>query len=46
DAFNLSNNATVLGRQFNRRLTGATGFQKTTEIMNPRVARIGLRITM
>jgi hypothetical protein len=45
DLFNLFNNATVLGRQYDMRLTGATGFNKTLEIMNPRIARIGARFT-
>lgn len=46
DLFNLGNAATVLGRQFDRRLarTSPTGFGKTLEIMNPRIARLGVRI--
>jgi hypothetical protein len=48
DVFNLSNNATVLGRQYNHRFArnapGGTGFGNTLEIMNPRIARIGLRV--
>ena len=43
DLFNLLNSATVLSRQYDARLTGATGFGQTLEIMNPRVARIGVR---
>jgi hypothetical protein len=43
DVFNLFNSGTVLGRQYNRRLTGATGFNQVLEIMNPRIARVGLR---
>jgi hypothetical protein len=43
DIFNLTNSATVLGRQYDYRLTGSTGFNKTLEIMNPRIARIGVR---
>jgi hypothetical protein len=45
DVFNLFNAGTVLGRQYDARLTGATGFGQTLEIMNPRVARIGVRFT-
>ena len=44
DVFNLFNSATVLGRQYDYRLTGATGFNQVLEIMNPRIARIGLRL--
>jgi hypothetical protein len=46
DIFNLWNNATVLGRQYNHRFptTSPTGFGHTLEIMNPRIARIGLRL--
>jgi hypothetical protein len=43
DVFNLLNAGTVLGRQYDARLTGATGFLQTLEIMNPRVARLGIR---
>jgi hypothetical protein len=43
DVFNLFNSGTVLGRQFDRRLTGPTGFNQVLEIMNPRIARIGAR---
>jgi hypothetical protein len=35
----------VLSRQYDARLTGATGFGQTLEIMNPRVARLGVRFT-
>lgn len=47
DIFNLGNAATVLGRQFDRRFsrTSPTGFGRTLEIMNPRIARLGLRLT-
>jgi hypothetical protein len=45
DVFNLFNADTVLGRQYDARLTGATGFGQTLEIMNPRIARIGARFT-
>jgi hypothetical protein len=40
DIFNLLNSATILGRQYNMRLTTANTVQ---EIQNPRIARIGLR---
>jgi hypothetical protein len=43
DLFNLFNSGTVLGRQYNLRATGATGFNQVLEIMNPRIARIGVR---
>jgi len=43
DVFNLFNSGTVLGRQYDYRLTGATGFNQVLEIMNPRIARVGLR---
>ena len=43
DIFNLFNQATVLGRQYDVTATGDTGSGKVLEIMNPRVARIGLR---
>jgi hypothetical protein len=45
DVFNLLNTGTVLGKQYDARLTGATGFDQTLEIMNPRIARLGLRFT-
>jgi hypothetical protein len=45
DVFNLFNNATQLGAQYDARLTGATGFNQTLEIMNPRIARIGARFS-
>jgi hypothetical protein len=44
DIFNLTNAGTVLGRQYDKRLTGATGFDQTLEIMNPRILRVGLRM--
>ncbi len=43
DVFNLLNVDTVLGRQYDLRLTGPTGFNQVLEIVNPRIARIGLR---
>ena len=45
DIFNLLNSATVLARQYDVRLTGVTGFGQTLEVMNPRIARIGVRFT-
>src|SRR4051794_3172730 len=45
DVFNLLNAGTVLGRQYDVRLTGPTGFGNTLEIMNPRIARLGVRFT-
>jgi len=44
DVFNLTNSATVLGKQYNLRATGATGFDQVLEIMNPRILRLGGRI--
>jgi hypothetical protein len=43
DLFNVLNSATVLAKQYDARLIGATGFGQTLEIMSPRVARIGVR---
>jgi hypothetical protein len=45
DLFNVLNSATVLARQYDARLVGATGFGQTLEIMSPRVARFGVRFT-
>jgi hypothetical protein len=45
DVFNVLNSGTVLGRQYDERLTGATGFGNVLEIMNPRIARLGVRFT-
>ena len=45
DVFNLMNSGTTLGKQYDARLTGATGFGNTLEIMNPRIARLGARFT-
>jgi hypothetical protein len=42
DVFNLFNNATVLGRQYNARVTT---YNQVLEIMNPRIARLGARFT-
>jgi len=44
DVFNVFNSGTVLGRQYDYRLTGATGFDQVLEIMNPRILRVGARI--
>jgi Carboxypeptidase regulatory-like domain/TonB-dependent Receptor Plug Domain len=44
DVFNVGNAATVLGRQYDMRLTGATGFNQVLEIMNPRILRLGFRV--
>jgi hypothetical protein len=41
DLFNLSNAATVLGRQYDLRLTT---FNNILEVMNPRILRLGLRV--
>jgi hypothetical protein len=43
DVFNLFNSATVLARQYDARLTGPSGFDQVLEVMNPRIARIGVR---
>jgi hypothetical protein len=40
DVFNIFNNATVLGKQYNARVTT---YNQVLEIMNPRIARIGVR---
>jgi hypothetical protein len=45
DVFNVANSATVLGQQYDLRLTGATGFNQVLEIMDPRIFRIGARFT-
>jgi hypothetical protein len=45
DIFNIFNSATVLGRQYNANVTGGTtGYTQVLEIMQPRIARVGLRI--
>ena len=43
DVFNMLNSGTVLGKQYDARLTGPTGFGQVLEIMNPRIARLGVR---
>jgi Carboxypeptidase regulatory-like domain/TonB-dependent Receptor Plug Domain len=45
DVFNVGNKATVLGRQYDQRLTGPTGYNQVLEIMNPRILRLGARVT-
>jgi carboxypeptidase family protein/TonB-dependent receptor-like protein len=45
DLFNVFNSGTILARQFDARLTGPTGFGQTLEVMNPRIARVGVRFT-
>jgi carboxypeptidase family protein/TonB-dependent receptor-like protein len=45
DVFNVGNRATILGRGYDFRLTGPTGFNRPLEIMNPRIARLGVRLT-
>ena len=43
DVFNLTNASTTLGRQYDATATGSTGFDRTLEIMNPRLVRLGVR---
>lgn len=45
DIFNLLNSATILQREYDKSRTGPTGFNAIREIMQPRIARIGLRVT-
>jgi hypothetical protein len=45
DVFNLFNSGTVLGRQYDFRRTGATGFNQVLEIINPRIMRLGARFS-
>jgi hypothetical protein len=45
DVFNVLNSGTLLGKQYDARATGATGYDQTLEIMNPRIARLGVRFT-
>lgn len=46
DIFNILNSATVLGRQYNAAAAaGNTGYTQVLEVMQPRIARVGLRIT-
>lgn len=44
DLFNLFNNATVLGKTYDARLTGPLGFGQVREIMQPRIVRLGVRV--
>jgi hypothetical protein len=44
DVFNLTNAATVLGRQYDLRASGATGYNAILEVMNPRILRLGARL--
>jgi hypothetical protein len=46
DVFNVTNSATILGKQFDIRRDPAlpTGFNKPLEVMNPRILRVGLRL--
>jgi hypothetical protein len=41
DLFNALNSATVLGREYNQRLTS---YDSVREIMNPRILRLGVRV--
>jgi hypothetical protein len=43
DLFNVLNRSTVLGRQYDVTATGSTGYNQPLEIMNPRLARLGVR---
>ena len=45
DLFNITNAATVLSRQYDASRIGPTGFLKTLSVMNPRIARVGIRVT-
>ena len=45
DVFNVGNVATVLGKQYDLRRTGPTGYNQVLEIMNPRILRLGARFT-
>jgi hypothetical protein len=42
DVFNLFNSATVLGRQYSKQ---SAKYTQIAEIMQPLIARLGLRIT-
>ena len=44
DVFNVTNAATVLGKQYDLRRTGPTGYNQILEVMNPRILRLGGRI--
>jgi hypothetical protein len=45
DVFNVPNAATPLGKTYDLRLTGPTGFNQILEIMNPLIVRLGARIS-
>jgi hypothetical protein len=45
DVFNAANVATPLGKTYDLRLTGPTGFNQILEIMNPLIVRLGARVT-
>ncbi|MGH9888190.1 MAG: Rieske (2Fe-2S) protein [bacterium] len=44
DVFNALNADTVLGKQYDARMTGLFPFGQVLEIMNPRIARLGFRL--
>jgi hypothetical protein len=45
DVFNVLNAATPLGKTYDLRLSGPTGFNQILEIMNPLIVRLGARVT-
>jgi hypothetical protein len=45
DVFNVANAATPLGKTYDIRLSGPTGFNQILEIMNPLIVRLGARVT-
>lgn len=45
DVFNVANAATPLGKTYDLRLSGPTGFNQILEIMNPLIVRLGARVT-
>jgi hypothetical protein len=45
DVFNVANAATPLGKTYDVRLIGPTGFNQILEIMNPLIVRLGARVT-
>jgi hypothetical protein len=45
DIFNLANVSTELRRQYNVKATGTRAFNSVLEIVNPRILRLGLRLT-
>ena len=44
DVFNALNADTILGKQYDARMTGVFPFGQVLEIMNPRIARLGFRL--